>query len=150
VRQREAELREWLLFLLADGVVAGAERYPQLKLIVDHLGQFRAGGQGAAGFARLPELLALARYPNMAINATGAPSCSAEAYPYRDIHPYLRQMHEAFVAERMFWGTDITRMPCPWHQCVTMFTEELPWLSDRDKELTMGRALCEWLEWRPG
>jgi len=28
----------------------------------------------------------------------------------------------------MFWGTDITKMPCSWHQCVTMFTEELPWL----------------------
>ena len=127
-----------------------AERYPRLKLIVDHLGRVRgAQGQGAAGFVNLPELLALARYPNVAIKATGAPSYSAEAYPYRDIHPYLRQMYEAYGAERMFWGTDITRMPCTWRQCITMFTEELTWLSDRDKEQTMGRALCDWLEWQP-
>jgi predicted TIM-barrel fold metal-dependent hydrolase len=127
-----------------------AERYPRLKLIIDHLGRDgRAVGRGPAGFANLPELLALARYPNVAIKATGAPSYSAEAYPYRDIHPYLRQMYEAFGAERMFWGTDITRMPCTWRQCVTMFTEELAWLSDRDKEQTMGRALCDWLEWQP-
>jgi hypothetical protein len=32
-----------------------------------------------------------------------------------------------------------------------MFTEELSWLSDHDKELIMGRALCTWLDWKlPG
>jgi predicted TIM-barrel fold metal-dependent hydrolase len=126
-----------------------AEQYPRLRLIVDHLGQVRPS-IGGASFVNLSELLALARYPNVAIKATGAPRYSGETYPYRDIHPYLRQMYEAFGAERMFWGTDITRMTCSWRQCVTMFTDELPWLSDRDKELTMGRALCEWLEWQPG
>jgi hypothetical protein len=29
-----------------------------------------------------------------------------------------------------------------------MFTEELPWLSAKDKELIMGRALCTWLGWK--
>jgi len=32
-----------------------------------------------------------------------------------------------------------------------MFTEDLSWLSERDKELIMGRALCNWLGWNlPG
>jgi hypothetical protein len=32
-----------------------------------------------------------------------------------------------------------------------MFTEEMPWLSARDKELIMGRAVCQWLGWElPG
>jgi hypothetical protein len=32
-----------------------------------------------------------------------------------------------------------------------MFTEELPFLSGSDKELVMGRALCEWIDWKlPG
>ena len=47
----------------------------------------------------------------------------------------------------MFWGTDITRMPGPWRQCVTMFTEELPGLSEQDKRLVMGEALCAWWRW---
>jgi hypothetical protein len=47
----------------------------------------------------------------------------------------------------MFWGTDITKMPCSWRQCVTMFTEELPWLKGRDLELVMGEALCAWWGW---
>jgi hypothetical protein len=28
-----------------------------------------------------------------------------------------------------------------------MFTEEMPWLSAKDKELIMGRAVCNWLGW---
>jgi hypothetical protein len=28
-----------------------------------------------------------------------------------------------------------------------MFTEELPWLKGRDRELVMGEALCAWWGW---
>ncbi len=93
-------------------------------------------------------MLALAKHPNVAIKTTGAPSYSSEPYPYKNIHGHLRRIYDAFGPERMFWGTDITRMPCSWRQCVTMFTEELPWLSGRDRDLVMGRAVCAWLDWR--
>lgn len=124
-----------------------AERYPELRLIVDHMG--RAGGaKDEAAWADLGELLALAKYPNVGVKASGAPSYSSEPYPFRNIHRHLRRIYDAFSPERMFWGTDITRMPCSWRQCVTMFTEELPWLTAQDKELIMGRALCRWLDWK--
>ena len=48
----------------------------------------------------------------------------------------------------MFWGAVISAMPCSWHQCVTMFTEELPWLGESDKLLVMGEALSAWWGWR--
>ena len=34
------------------------------------------------------------------------------------------------------------RMPCSWRQCVTVFTEELPWLQGHDLDLVMGRSAC--------
>lgn len=123
-----------------------AERHPGLKLIVDHLGR-QSGTQDEAAWGNLSELLALAKYPNVAVKATGAPSYSSQPYPYTNIHTYLRQLYDAFGPERLFWGTDITRMPCSWRQCVTLFTEELSWLSESDKELIMGRAVCNWLGW---
>jgi hypothetical protein len=49
----------------------------------------------------------------------------------------------------MFWGTDITKMPCSWRQCITMFTEEMSWLSYNDKVLIMGEALSAWWGWDP-
>ena len=124
-----------------------AERHPGLKLIIDHLG--RVGGKtDDEAFETLPELLALAKYPNVAVKASGAPSYSSAPYPFSNIQNYLRQIYDAFGPQRMFWGTDITRMSCSWRQCVTHFTEELPWLSESDKELIMGGALCDWLGWK--
>ena len=124
-----------------------AARHPKLKLLVDHMARPR-GSKDDTGWADLGELLALARYPNVAVKATGAPSYSSEPYPYRNIHEYLQQIFDAFGPQRMFWGTDITRMPCTWKQCVTMFTEELPWLKGKDLELVMGKALCDFVGWK--
>jgi predicted TIM-barrel fold metal-dependent hydrolase len=125
-----------------------AQRHPNLKLILDHLG--RPSGVTSPGerWANLGEVLALAKYPNVAMKATGAPSYSDQPYPFRDIHDKLRQLYDAFGPARWFWGTDITRMPCPWRQCVTLFTEELPWLRGHDLELVMGRAVCDWIGWK--
>ena len=98
-------------------------------------------------WTHMPRLLALAKHPNVAVKATGAPGYSAEPYPYPTMQTYLRQIFDAFGPHRMFWGTDITKMPCSWRQCVTMFTEELPWLGEDDKRLVMGDALCAWWGW---
>ena len=124
-----------------------AAKHPGLRLLVDHMARPR-GSMDDAGWADLPDLLALAKYPNVAVKATGGPSYSSDAYPYRNLHKHLKQIFDAFGPTRMFWGTDITRMPCTWRQCVTMFTEELPWLTGRDLELVMGRALCDWIGWK--
>jgi len=148
------EQAELPIGLLAGGHMADlgtiAARHPGLKLHIDHCGRGGGGGGGTdeAAFANLGEMLALATYPNVAVKLSGAPSYSSHPYPYRNIHPYLRQIFDAFGPQRCFWGTDITRMPCSYRQCVTMFTEELSWLQGRDKELVMGDAICDWLGWK--
>ena len=124
-----------------------AERHPRLKLIIDHLGRRSPAETGEGAWDNLPQMLVLAKHPNIAIKATGAPSYSAQPYPFRDIHDKLHRIFDAFGPARMFWGTDITRMPCPYRQCVTMFTEELAWLKGRDAELVMGRGICDCIGW---
>jgi predicted TIM-barrel fold metal-dependent hydrolase len=126
-----------------------AERFPGLKFTVDHL-----GGRGGtttlkddAAMIHMPELVKLARHPNIAVKATGAPGYSSEAYPFPAMHPYLQQIYDAFGPERMFWGTDISKMPCSWRECVDMFTERLPWLPKADLPLVMGGAVCAWWGW---
>jgi predicted TIM-barrel fold metal-dependent hydrolase len=123
-----------------------AERHPGLKLIVDHMGVPRAS-KGEGSYRNMPQLLALARHPNIAVKATGQAGYAADVYPFRSIHAHLRQVFDSFGPRRMFWGTDITRMPCSWRQCVTLFTEELPWLAGDDLELVMGRAFRDWIGW---
>jgi predicted TIM-barrel fold metal-dependent hydrolase len=123
-----------------------AMAHPDTKLIIDHMGR-PAGTKDDAAFANLAELLTLAQYPNIAVKLSGAPGNSSAPYPFTNIHGYLEQIFDAFGPQRCFWGTDITRMPCSWKECVTMFTEELPGLKGRDLELVMGRALCDWIGW---
>jgi predicted TIM-barrel fold metal-dependent hydrolase len=123
-----------------------AERHPGLKLIVDHMGVPRAS-KGEAAYRFQPQLLALAKHPNVAVKATGQAGYAEDEYPFRSLHPHLHRCFDAYGPERMFWGTDITRMPCSWRQCVTLFTEELPWLKGRDLDLVMGEALCNWVGW---
>ncbi len=127
-----------------------AERHPGLKMHIDHIGRGggRAGLKDDALYADLGEMLALAKLPNVAVKLSGAPSTSSQPYPYKNIHQYLQKIIEAFGSERCFWGTDITRMPCTYKQCVTMYTEEMPWLKGRDLEQVMGGAIVRWLGWK--
>ncbi len=139
--------------MLATGSLAAfgriAERHPGLRVTIDHL-----GGRGGTtklkdheAMVHMPELLELAKHPNIAVKATGAPGYSAEAYPFPIMQGYLKQIFDAFGPNRMFWGTDISKMPCSWGQCVTMFTEGLDWLSGDDLNLVMGQAICDWWGW---
>ncbi len=123
-----------------------ASRHPDLKLVIDHVG-LRLTVQGPRVFDDLPAVCALARRPNVAVKASGMPSLSSERYPFRDLHPHIRTLVDAFGPRRTFWGTDLTRMPCTYRECVALFTEELPWLTGEDLEWVMGRGVCEWLGW---
>ena len=126
-----------------------AERHPELRLTIDHLGG-RGGNttlKDNEAMEHIPNLLKLAKYPNVAVKATGAPGYSGEAYPYPIMQGYLEQIYDAFGPHRTFWGTDITKMPCSWTECITMFTDEARWLNKNDIALVMGDAICAWWGW---
>lgn len=123
-----------------------AERHPNLRLCIDSLGA-APRTVDAAAFADLPKLLAMARFPNVVVKAEGVPALSSEPYPCRNLQPYLRQVYDAFGPQRVFWGSDITRLKTPYKESITLFTEELSWLSSNDRELIMGRALSRWIGW---
>jgi len=123
-----------------------ARRHPGLKLVIDHVG-LNLRARGPRVFEDLPAVCALAKHPNVAVKASGMPALSQERYPFRDLHPHIRTLVEAFGPRRTFWGTDLTRMPCTYYECIALFTEHQPWLQGEDLELVMGRAVCEWLGW---
>jgi len=93
-------------------VVPVARAHPGLTVVVDHLAlpQPPIHEPDDPPFARLPDLLALAQFPNVAVKITGAPGLSLEPYPYHDLWPHLHRIVSAFGAERVIWGTDIHRI----------------------------------------
>lgn len=126
-----------------DGIAAA---HPGLKLVIDHVGVSLRPNDPSV-WDDLPAVCALAKHPNVAVKASGVPHWSSEPYPFRDMHPHLEQLFQAFGPKRMFWGTDLTRMPCTYYECIHLFTEHLPWLKGEDLEWVMGKGVCEWLGW---
>jgi len=122
-----------------------AERHPALKLVVDHFALTH--GKDEEAFRDFDRLIELAACPNVAVKASCLPLYTTDAYPYLSLHSYIRRAYDAFGPKRLFWGSDLSRLPCTYRQCVTMFTEEMPWLPAGDLDWIMGRGLCEWIGW---
>jgi predicted TIM-barrel fold metal-dependent hydrolase len=123
-----------------------AARHPRLRLILDHLARWGDKKDDEA-FADLDEVLALARYPNVAAKVSALPCYSSEAYPFPRLTPYIRRVYDAFGPRRMLWGTDYSRLPVPYRDAVRHFREGIEFFSAEDRAWIMGRACAEWLGW---
>ena len=125
---------------------AVAARHPGLRLILDHMA-LASGAKDDEAFRDVDKLLAIAKRPNVGVKVSALPCYSTAPYPYLNLHPYVRRVYDAFGPQRMFWGSDLSRLNGSYRQCVTMFTEEMAWLSASDLDWIMGRALCQWIGW---
>jgi predicted TIM-barrel fold metal-dependent hydrolase len=127
-----------------------AVRHPGLRLILDHMGRVKGMRDDTLAEA-VEQTLPLAKHPNVYVKLTQIPECSSPPYPYKSTQPYVRRLIEAFGPRRAFWGTDLSAMlsrtTCSYRQAVTMFTEEMKFLSSDDLEWIMGRGLAECLSW---
>lgn len=126
-----------------------AAGFPDLRIAIDHLG-LRPFHTFSDITPPVTELRRLSGYSNVAVKATALPISVLGPYPFRAAHEGLRIAVGAFGPERIFWGSDLTRLPCTYAESITMFTEELPFLTRRDLELIMGKAICGWLGWPLG
>ena len=101
----------------------------------------------AAKEQKLRAMVALARPDTVSVKATAAPCYSTEAYPYPALHPFLRQLFDAYGPERLFWGSDLSRLRGSYPDLVRLFREDLDFLSPADVEAVMGRSVLTWLDW---
>jgi predicted TIM-barrel fold metal-dependent hydrolase len=135
-----------------------AERHPELTLILDHMGvgaglRPRPGSSGSVRNNVVAEAIAeaatLAKYPNVSVKLSSVPLISTEPYPFRDVTPHIQRLFDAYGPERCYWGTDVTNSfaRATYRQRVTQFTEELPFLTESDKDWIMGRATLARLRW---
>jgi predicted TIM-barrel fold metal-dependent hydrolase len=145
-----------------------ARRYPDLTLIIDHLGlrQPPLDQPEDPPFRSLPQLLDLAKFPKVHVKLCGLPSLSREPFPYRDVEPQLRAIVDAFGADRLFWASDTSRFSgrigIMRHQFPAtlgsypgkhnyaeslLFIRESPILSQAEKDAILGGALQRALGW---
>jgi predicted TIM-barrel fold metal-dependent hydrolase len=123
-----------------------ASDHPRLRLSLDHL-NLHPMREYDDLVGAVQTLLTLARHDNVAVKASALPCWAQDTYPFTSLHRPIAQVVEAFGPKRVFWGSDLTRLPCTYSECVSLFTEELPFLTEDDKDWVMGRGVEEWLGW---
>ena len=129
----------------ADQVAVIANRYPSLKLILDHMGY----PQVNADETEFQPIIDLARYDNICLKLSDVASRSSQDFPYRDVHPFIEKLLGAFGAERMVWGTGYPghhRLKHNWptlDQELRLVREGLPFLTDAQQERILGGTAAE-------
>jgi predicted TIM-barrel fold metal-dependent hydrolase len=127
-----------------------AERHPGLTLIIDHMSLMQETAQEGKIPQAIDAVVALAKYPNVSVKLSSAPTYSFDPYPWRDMTEHIKRCFDAYGPQRCYWGTDLTNAytKSTYRQRVTHFTEELPFLSEEDKDWVMGRAILQRLGWK--
>jgi predicted TIM-barrel fold metal-dependent hydrolase len=126
-----------------------AERHSGLTLIIDHMSLMQETAKEGRIPQAISDVVALAKYSNVSVKLSSAPTYSFESYPWRDMTEHLKRCFDAYGPQRCYWGTDLTNAfaKSTYRQRVTHFTEELPFLSEDDKDWVMGRAILQRLKW---
>jgi L-fuconolactonase len=127
-------------------------RHPDTQIIVDHLGLVQPHEPPVPDgpWAELPQVLTLARQPNVAIKITGACTLSRQPFPYNDIWDPVCRVIDAFGIDRCMWGTDWTRAVkfLTYAQGLDAF-RLTGRISASDKAALMGGTLARVYGWSP-
>lgn len=124
----------------ANQVSTIAERYPHLRLILDHMGYPQVGEDPSA----LQPIVDLARHDNIHFKLSDVAGHSQQTYPYHDVHPFIQQLLSAFGSERAVWGTGYPAHHRVKHNWPTLADElrliqdGLPFLTATDKDRILG------------
>ncbi len=123
-----------------------AQKYPGLRLCIDHLG-LHANDKDQPLMPRLEPLLALAEYPNVTVKASALPLQSHEDFPFADVAEAVPAVLESFGADRVFWGTDWSRLSCSYREALDSFQVALQPLGAEIVAKVMGASVAAWLDW---
>jgi predicted TIM-barrel fold metal-dependent hydrolase len=127
-----------------DVLIPILERHPRLRLVIDHAGRYTRGPKDEAAWADLDQLLALARYPQVAVKMTSLPCFTTQPFPFPNLHRPIRAIHDAFGVQRMIWGADISRLTCSYDENIRLFSEALDFLTEDDKRWIFERTVSQW------
>src|SRR5262249_35691175 len=120
-----------------------ARRFPDLKIIIDHAA-LPTSPPPLPMEALVAECLPLAEFGNIAVKASAFPCAVTEDFPFPTPQRCTRTLIDVFGPERVFWGTDLTRLPCSYRDGARYLSES-DLFSPDELELLMGKGINDWL-----
>jgi predicted TIM-barrel fold metal-dependent hydrolase len=85
-------------------ILGVAQRFPDLTIIVDHLGHPMI--EEAPAFASSEPFFELAQYPHVYVKVSNHFISSKQPYPWADLHAYQQRMFDTFGPRRLMWGSN--------------------------------------------
>jgi predicted TIM-barrel fold metal-dependent hydrolase len=114
-----------------DKLLTVLNRHPDLILLLDHFTLHRARDIQFPpdGLLRAPteplsaqtdRLRSFIPFEGVRLKLSGLIEMSEEEFPFRDLHPYVKEMFEMFGASRIAWGANFPYVlkVCPYEQAV--------------------------------
>jgi predicted TIM-barrel fold metal-dependent hydrolase len=115
-------------------------RFPETTVIIDHLG--RIGVSGTIAPEEVEALRALAKHKNVLVKVGAFYALGKKAAPYLDLAPLIRQVVQAFGADRCLWESDspfeVTRGK--YAESLALVRDRLDFLTDDQKEALLWRT----------
>jgi L-fuconolactonase len=151
---RWLEQRAWLVSANSDGDTWTGwqpilEQFPQLRLLVSHLGSPPAMASRASrdqASTAMRHVTELSKYAGVHVKLSGfyALTSPGHDYPHEAAWPYVEVLAEAFSCDRLLWGSDFS--PClnriTFPQTIDIFNR-MPFLSQDDvAKITGGNLLA--------
>ena len=122
-----------------------ASEHPSLPLIIDHAAVPARGAQGSFQDI-IDAVCALARLPNVSVKASALPGIIPELFPFPTASKIAQRLVDSFGPERVFWGSDFTRVSCTYKEGATYLADS-GCFSDTELEWLMGKGLSKILRW---
>jgi len=118
------------------------EMYPDLAYVFDHFAHADAASNPAQCYDMFERLT---DFDRVGVKISEVAHLSNEPYPYEDTHDHLRWLLTTFGKERVIWGSDFPNVSHPefgntTYQDSLSWLQEVPFLSDRDREYLTGNA----------
>lgn len=111
------------------------QKHPDTPVVIDHFA--RIGMRGAVKQKQLDALLRLATFKQTIVKTSAFYALGKKTAPYLDLGPMIRQLRDAFGAQRLMWASD-----CPfqveaghnYENSIALIRDRLPFLSQNEKE----------------
>ena len=123
-----------------------AERFPGVKIVVDHLG--KPDLKLSDPWPEFKKMFALKKFPQVWVSASEPYELSiTKEYPYRDTIPFFKATYEEFGGKQLIWGTGYPRprWELPMDKELEFVDKVLDFYTPADRELLLGKnALRIW------
>jgi L-fuconolactonase len=133
----------------SSAIDALADRFPEVPIVIDHLGHPHIGaGVRDADFQRL---LALARHPRVFVKTSGFYHFSKQRFPFADCWDSIRAVYDHFGPQRLLWGSDFPHvlLTCGYAHALRLPEQALDAWTPAEERLVMGANALE-LYWPAG